>query len=112
MKNVNKYYSIIISIILLFYCSNTFAVEVRGKAVETYKGAYSTKKVNELIQIAKDKACKNAFKKYVQGWEDDSKRTIFISIQDQIYNNLNEYLICETVVHEPDLSDKKERKKI
>jgi len=111
MKNVNKYYSIIISIILLFYCSNTFAVEVRGKAVETYKGAYSKKKVNEKIQIAKDKACKNAFKKYVQNLE-ASKRTIFISIQDQIYNNLNEYLICETVVHEPDLSDKKERKKI
>ena len=111
MKNVNKYSSIIISIILLFYCSNTFAVEVRGKAVETYKGAYSKKKVNEKIQIAKDKACKNAFKKYIQGLE-ESKRTIFISIQDQIYNNLNEYMICETVVHQPDLSDKKEKKKI
>ena len=110
MKNVNKYYSTILSIIFLLCCTNSFAVEFRGVGVETYEGSYSKKKVNEKIKIAKDKGCQNAFKKYVQDME-ESKRTIFISIQDQIYSNINEYMTCETVVS-PDLSDKGELKKI
>ena len=111
MKNVNKYYSTILSIIFLLCCTNLYAVEFRGVGVETYEGSYSKKKVNEKIKIAKDKGCQNAFKKYVQGME-ESKRTIFISIQDQIYSNINEYMTCDSVVSQPDLSDKEEVKKI
>ena len=31
---------------------------------------------------------------------EESKRMIFESIQDQIYNNLNEYMTCSVVVEE------------
>ena len=96
--------SFVICFLIIF---NVEAVEFRGAAVETYKGAYSKKKVNEKMQIAKDKACQNAFKKFVQSME-SSKRTIFISIQDQIYANLSEYMVCDRVVDEQ--IDKKQKK--
>ena len=96
--------SFVICFLIIF---NVQAVEFRGAAVETYKGAYSKKKVNEKMQIAKDKACQNAFKKFVQSME-SSKRTIFISIQDQIYANLSEYMVCDRVVDEQ--IDKKQKK--
>ena len=37
---------------------------------------------------------------------EESKRMILFSIEDQIYSNLNNYLICETIVE--DNIDKKE----
>ena len=107
MKNVNKYFLIISSIIFFSFISNLFAVEFRGAAVENYTGSSLKKKINETLKIAKDKACKNAFRKYVQEME-ESKRMIFTSIEDQIYENLSKYMVCETVVEEN--IDKKKKK--
>jgi len=107
MKNVNKYFLIISSIIFFSFISNLFAVEFRGAAVENYTGSSLKKKINETLKIAKDKACKNAFRKYVQEME-ESKRMIFTSIEDQIYENLSTYMVCETVVEEN--IDKKKKK--
>ncbi len=107
MKNVNKYFLIISSIIFFSFISNLFAVEFRGAAVENYTGSSLKKKINETLKIAKDKACKNAFRKYVQKME-ESKRMIFTSIEDQIYENLSTYMVCETVVEEN--IDKKKKK--
>ena len=70
----------------------------------------SKKKINETLEIAKKNACENAFNKYVQGME-ESKRMIFESIEDQIYKNLNEYMVCSTVVEE-DLDKKNKEHKI
>ena len=39
---------------------------------------------------------------------EESKRMIFVSIEDQIYSNLNEYMVCETIVEEN--INKKEKK--
>ncbi len=107
MKNVNKRLLIFFSV--LFFATSNYlnAVEFRGAGFETYKGASSKKKINEALMVATDKACRNAFKKYLQGME-ESKRTIFISIEDQIYSNLSEYMICDTIVEE--VIDKKQKK--
>ena len=66
MKVVNKIFFIIKLIIFVLYLNVSYAVEFRGAAVETYKGSSSKKKINATLEIAKEKACKNAFKKYVQ----------------------------------------------
>ncbi len=107
MRNVNKKLFQFIIIVFLSCVVNANAVEFRGVAVENFSGVYSKKKVNKTLEIAKAKACKNAFKKYVQDME-ESKRMIFVSIEDQIYSNINEYMVCETVVEEN--VDKKEKK--
>ena len=83
MKNVNKKFLIFFSILFFSISNYLNAVEFRGAGVETYKGSSSKKKINEALAVATDKACKNAFKKYLQGME-ESKRTIFISIEDKI----------------------------
>ena len=107
MKVVNKIFFIIKLIIFVLYLNVSYAVEFRGAAVETYKGSSSKKKINATLEIAKEKACKNAFRKYVQGME-ESKRMIFEGLKTQIYQNLNEYLVCETIVEEN--VDKKKKK--
>ena len=99
MKVVNKVFFLVKLLVLFFYFGASYAVEFRGVAVENYSGIYTKKKVNEILKIAKKNACKNAFNKYVQGME-ESKRMIFESLEDQIYQNLNEYMVCETVVEE------------
>ena len=99
MKVVNKIFFVIKLLIIFFYFGTSYAAEFRGVAVENYSGIYTKKKVNEILKIAKKNACKNAFNKYVQGME-ESKRMIFESLEDQIYQNLNEYMVCETVVEE------------
>jgi len=108
MKVVSNFKNILFGLIILFiFGSVAYSVEFRGVATETYSGMSSKKKINETLEIAKKNACKNAFNKYVQGME-ESKRMIFESIEDQIYQNLNEYMVCSTVVEE-DL-DKKNKK--
>ena len=107
MKNVNKNLFKLILIIFFSLFSYVHAVEFRGAAVENYSGVYTKKKVKETIDIAKSKACKNAFRKYVQGME-ESKRMIFVSIEDQIYSNISTYMVCETIVEEN--VDKKQKK--
>ena len=107
MKVVNKIFFIIKLIIFVLYLNVSYAVEFRGAAVETYKGSSSKKKINATLEIAKEKACKNAFKKYVQGME-ESKRMIFVSIESQIYSDLSKYLVCQTIVEEN--VDKKKKK--
>ena len=106
MKNVNRNF---LKVLVIFFSLFTYvnAVEYRGVAVENYTGSSSKKKIKETLENAKAKACKNAFRKYVQEME-ESKRMILISIEDQIYSNLNNYMICETVVEEN--IDKKEKK--
>lgn len=106
MKNVNRNF---LKVLIIFFSLFTYvnAVEYRGAAVENYTGSSSKKKIKETLENAKAKACKNAFKKYVQEME-ESKRMILISIEDQIYSNLNNYMICETIVEEN--IDKKEKK--
>ena len=106
MKNVNRNF---LKLLVIFFSLFTYvnAVEYRGVAVENYTGSSSKKKIKETLENAKAKACKNAFRKYVQEME-ESKRMILISIEDQIYSNLNNYMICETVVEEN--IDKKEKK--
>ena len=107
MKNVNKKLIKLTLIIFFGLISYASAVEFRGAAVENYKGASTKKKINETIEKAKGKACKNAFRKYVQEME-ESKRMIFVTIEDQIYSKLNEYMVCETIVEEN--VNKKEKK--
>ena len=107
MKNVNN--NLIKLTLIIFFSFYTYvnAVEFRGAAVESYKGSSTKKKINETLENAKAKACKNAFRKYVQEME-ESKRMIFVGIEDQIYSNLNEYMVCETIVEEN--INKKEKK--
>jgi len=107
MKVVNKIFFIIKLIIFVLYLNVSYAVEFRGAAVETYKGSSSKKKINATLEIAKEKACKNAFKKYIQDME-ESKRMIFVSIESQIYSDLSNYLVCQTIVEEN--VDKKKKK--
>tara|TARA_B100001175_G_scaffold315515_1_gene327238 strand:+ start:497 stop:1591 length:1095 start_codon:yes stop_codon:yes gene_type:complete len=106
MKNVNRN---LLKVLIIFFSLLTYvnAVEYRGAAVENYSGSSSKKKIKKTLENAKAKACKNAFRKYVQEME-ESKRMILISIEDQIYSNLNNYMICETIVEEN--IDKKEKK--
>ena len=66
------------------------------------------KKINETLEIAKSKACKNAFRKYIQSME-ESKRMIFVSIEDQIYKDLSKYMVCQTIVEE---NIEKKKKKV
>ena len=110
MKNVNSKIISLIIIILFSFLSNGIAVEFRGVAVENYSGVYTKKKVNKTLDIAKVKACKNAFRKYIQEME-ESKRMIFVSIEDQIYSKLSSYMVCETVVEE-NIDKKKKRVEI
>ena len=97
MINVNN--KLILFVLVIFYSltANLHAVEFRGVAVENYKGSSKGKKFKEALGIAKNKACKNAFRKYVQDME-ESKRLIFVGIEDQIYSNLSNYMVCDTVV--------------
>ena len=108
MKVANKIFFIIKLIIFTLYLSESYAVEFRGAAVETYKGASTKKKINETLEIAKSKACKNAFRKYIQNME-ESKRMIFVSIEDQIYKDLSKYMVCQTIVEE---NIEKKKKKV
>ena len=107
IKNINKNLFKLSLIVFFSLFSYVHAVEFRGAAVENYSGVYTKKKVKETLDIAKNNACKNAFRKYVQEME-ESKRMIFVSIEDQIYSNLNEYMVCETIVEEN--INKKEKK--
>ena len=74
-------------------------------SLQALKNGY--KKINTTLETAKKNACKNAFDKYIQGME-ESKRMIFESIQGPIYQNLNEYMTCETMIEEN--IDKKKKK--
>ena len=85
--------------LIVFFSFQVSAVEYRGVGKTTYKGISSKKKINETISQAKDKACRNAFTKYVKSME-ESKRLIFTSIENQIYSNLSKYMTCSTVVDE------------
>ncbi len=97
--------TIILSLFLI--TSNIQASEIVGIATEVYEGMSSKKKINKTIELAKQKACENALSKYSQRME-ESKRMIFEGIKDQVYNNLNEYLVCSTVIEEE--IDKKNKK--
>ena len=108
MKAVSNYIKLVVLIISTLIVSNLAnAVEFRGSATERFEGFYTKKKAQEAMDLAKTKACTNAFNKFIKGME-ESKRMIFESIQDQIYNNLSEYMTCSVVVEEN--VDKKERK--
>ena len=113
MKVVNKIFFVIKILIIFFYFGGSYAlaetVEETGVGTATYEGVYTKKKVLEAIETAKSKACFNAFSKHIKKM-DESKRMIFESIQDQIYNNLSEYMTCDTEVDVPDLSKKKAMK--
>jgi hypothetical protein len=110
MKVVNKIFFVIKLLIVFFYFGGSYAlaetVESTGVGTATYEGVYTKKKVLAAIETAKSNACVNAFSKHIKGME-ESKRMIFESIQDQIYNNLSEYMTCATEVDVPDLSKKK-----
>ena len=107
MRAVNSFIRLISFVIFIFLILNkAFAVELRGSATERFEGVYTKQKALAAIDIAKTKACTNAFNKFIKGME-ESKRMIFESIQDQIYNNLNEYMTCSVVVEEN--VDKKEK---
>ena len=101
----------IITFTILVILTNTLAhaVEFRGSAQENWEGVYTKKKAEAAMENAKSKACINAFNRYIQNME-ESKRMIFEGIEDQIYNNIYEYMTCSTIVEEK--IDKKERKAI
>jgi len=108
MKTVNKISKkifLIITTFFVFTISN--AVEFRGSAIERWEGVYSKKKAAATMDKAKEVACKNAFNKYIKGME-ESKRMIFEGIEDQIYNDLSEYMTCSVVVEENIDKKKKE----
>ena len=52
MKTVDKIITILASLILLLFCSNSIAKEVRGKSILSYEGSYKKSKV---IEITKEK---------------------------------------------------------
>ena len=84
----------------LFLSNYALAVEFRGVGSVTYEDSWpSNEKKNQYLNEAKNKACTDAFKKYVSSME-ESKRLIFTSIEKQIYANLNNYISCNTVVEE------------
>jgi len=105
--NYKKNFYLITIFFSIFFSFHVNAVEFRGVGSETYSGFKTTKKINATLDAAKKNACKNAFDKYVQGME-ESKRMIFESIQGPIYQNLNEYMTCETMIEEN--IDKKKKK--
>ena len=108
MRAANNFIKLIIFVFSLLIISNlSYAVEFRGSATERFEGIYTKKKALAAIDLAKTKACTNAFNKFVKSME-ESKRTIFESIKDQIYGNLSEYMTCSVVVEEN--VDKKEKK--
>ena len=108
MLVANKFTKITLLIILTFLLNSlAFSVEFRGASTERFEGIYTKKKANQALEVARTKACTNAFNKYIQGME-ESKRMIFESIQDQIYKNINEYMTCGTVIEES--IDKKQKK--
>ena len=110
-KLIKLIYLIAFTFLFTTWC---YAVEVRGKASESVDKTWNKKKTIEAIERARVKACRNAFDNYIRDPEKmpESKRMIFESIQDQIYNNLGEYMTCAHVVSEPDLSNKDDKKKI
>ena len=108
MKVVSNFKNILFGLIILFiFGSVAYSVEYRGVNTTYYEGIYTKKKVREALAVAKEQACLNAFKKYIQGLE-ESKRMIFESLKDQIFQNINDYMTCATVVEEA--IDKKHKK--
>ena len=108
MKVVSNFKNILFGLIILFiFGSVAYSVEYRGVNTAYYEGIYTKKKVREALAVAKEQACLNAFKKYIQGLE-ESKRMIFESLKDQIFQNINDYMTCATVVEEA--IDKKDKK--
>ena len=108
MKVVSNFKNILFGLIILFiFGSVAYSVEYRGVNTTHYEGIYTKKKVREALAVAKEQACLNAFKKYIQGLE-ESKRMIFESLKDQIFQNINDYMTCATVVEEA--IDKKDKK--
>ena len=112
MKTVNKINTILASLILLLFCSNSIAKEVRGKSILSYEGSYKKSKVIDLINIGRDKACRDALKNWSREISDESKRMIFEGIKDQVFSNAYDYMNCEVEVSVPDLSNKEDVKKI
>lgn len=115
MLFMKKSKNIIFFIIFSFFTS-TFAYAKVGVGTENVKISgfgFPKKKVLQAIELAKPKACKDGFKKWIQDPINltESERMIFESIQDQIYNNLNEYMSCREV-KVPDLSKKEVKDKI
>jgi len=108
MKVVSNFKNILFGLIILFiFGSVAYSAEYRGVNTTYYKGIYTKKKVNEELADAKEQACLNAFKNYIQGLE-ESKRMIFEGLKDQIFQNINDYMTCATVVEEA--IDKKAKK--
>ena len=112
MKTVDKINTILASLILLLFCSNSIAKEVRGKSILSYEGSYKKSKVIDLINIGRDKACRDALKNWSREISDESKRMIFEGIKDQVFSNAYDYMNCEVEVSVPDLSNKEDVKKI
>ena len=56
MKNVNKKFLALITIIFFYFLNNTYAVEFRGVGSETYSGVKTTKKINATLETAKKNA--------------------------------------------------------
>ena len=111
MIAVNKILKFFLIINLTFLITTLVSADSdntsRGTATETVDGTiYSKKKAMAAIERAKPKACRNAFKRYIQNPKtlNDSERMIFESIQDQIYNNLNEYMVCTHMVEPLDVT--------
>ena len=69
MKNVNKNLFKLSLIVFFSLFSYVNAVEFRGAAVENYKGTSSKKKINETLENAKTKACKNALENMFKKWK-------------------------------------------
>ena len=108
MKVVSNFKNILFGLIILFiFGSVAYSVEYRGVNTTHYEGIYTKKKVREALAVAKEQACLNAFKKYIQGLE-ESKRMIFEGLKDQIFQNINDYMVCQTIVEEA--IDKKDKK--
>ena len=107
MIAANKFIKLIYLIAFTFlFTTWCYAVEVRGKASESVDKTWNKKKTIEAIERARVKACRNAFDNYIRDPEKmpESKRMIFESIQDQIYNNLNEYMVCTHMVEPLDVT--------
>ena len=50
MKNVNKKFLSLVTIIFFSFLNNTYAVEFRGVGSETYSGVKTTKKINSTLE--------------------------------------------------------------
>lgn len=69
MKNVNKKFLSLVTIIFFSFLNNIYAVEFRGVGSETYSGVKTTKKINSTLETAKKMHAKMLLINMSKAWK-------------------------------------------